>query len=230
MTFNPVDLAFLDSSGNYLKHVSSNGSVHTYQKYFPDGTADHPENKVTYNSSDFKWRDTGTDHPYGFKINTSSTTTAPYNTGYDTVSVATLQNNTQYVHMNTSTQGGPWATVQMDGWSATGSGPGTLSVVPTEFTTSVPSGVTPFDGAGPELYYTIAKTEASGQYNIYMDDVYYATATHTNGSVSEGQVPGRSFALNAKMYFGQVYTSSSLNTLVSEFTWPTIKKVHSNFW
>ena len=110
------------------------------------------------------------------------------------------------------------------------SGPGTLSVVPTEFTTSVPSGVTPFDGAGPELYYTIAKTEANGQYNIYMDDVYYATATHTNGSVSSGQVPGRSFALNAKMYFGQVYTSSSLNTLVTEFTWPTIKKVFCNFW
>jgi len=107
----------------------------------------------------------------------------------------------------------------------------TLSVVPTEFTTSVPSGVTPFDDVGPELYLTIAKTEASGQYNIYLDDVYYTTATHTNGSVSSSQVAGRSFALNAKLYFGQVFTSSSLNTLVTEFTWPTRKKKgHSNFW
>lgn len=138
--------------------------------------------------------------------------------------------DTIYCYRSNQTDNNAQFVITSDMIFGSGSGAGTLSVVPTEFTTSVPSGVTPFDDAGPELYFTIAKTEASGQYNIYMDDVYYATATHTNGSVSSSQVPGRSFALNAKMYFGQVFSSSSLNTLVTEFTWPARKKVHSNFW
>ena len=105
----------------------------------------------------------------------------------------------------------------------------TLSVVPTEFTTIVPNGIVPVDGDGRELYYTIAKTAPSGQYNIYLDDVYYASSTHTSGTVSSAQVAGDAFAKNYKMYFGQVFTSSSLNTLVAEFTWSP-KKAFCNFW
>jgi hypothetical protein len=114
-----------------------------------------------------------------------------------------------------------------------GSGPSTLSVVPTRFTQIVPSGVTsvthPGD-LGRQLYYSIAKSRSSGTYNIYLDDVFHISVTHTTGSVSAGQVAGEQYGQNYKLYFGQVFTSSSLNTLVAEFTWRSTKKVHSNFW
>jgi hypothetical protein len=110
----------------------------------------------------------------------------------------------------------------------------TLSVVPTQFTQSVPSGVTsvthPGD-LGRQLYYTIAKARSSGTYNIHLDDVFHISVTHTNGTVSSGQVAGEQYAQNYKLYFGQVFESPSLNTLVTEFTWQSMsKKVHSNFW
>lgn len=216
MTFNPVDLVFLGSSGNYLKHVSSNGSVHTYQKYFPDGTADDPENKVTYNSSDRKWRDTGTDHPYGFKINTSSTTTAPYNTGYDTVSVATLQNNTQYVHMNTSTQGGPWATVQMDGWSATGGGTGTEG--------SSYSGTLTVNGN--DLEWVIPASSSSGSYYLLsgVNNTFSLELTITVGSSgATGSAPNFD---QTKIWILRSPTEDELYRISPK----TQKKVHSNFW
>jgi len=112
---------------------------------------------------------------------------------------------------------------------STGGGASTLSVVPTQFTTSVPAGVSSVDGPGRELYYTIAKTAASGQYNIYLDDVYSGSVTHTTGSVSSGQTAGSFYGTNSKLYFGPVYTSSSLNMLVAEFEFPN-KKVFCNFW
>ena len=115
-----------------------------------------------------------------------------------------------------------------------GAGTGTLSVVPTQFTQSVPSCVTsvthPGD-LGRQLYYTIAKARSSGTYNIYLDDVFHISVTHTNGTVSSGQVAGEQYAQNYKLYFGQVFVSPSLNTLVTEFTWqPILKKVFCNFW
>jgi hypothetical protein len=117
------------------------------------------------------------------------------------------------------------------GGSGGGSGGVTLSVVSTEFTTSVPNGVSSvYDSNGPELYYTIAKTEPSGSYHIYLDDVYSSTITHTNGAVSAGQTAGRYYGTNNKLYFGPVMTSSSLNTLVAEFTWSSQRKVFCNFW
>jgi len=223
MTFNPVDLAFLDSSGNYLKHVSSNGSVHTYQKYFPDGTADDPENKVTYNSSDRKWRDTGTDHPYGFKINTSSTTTAPYNTGYDTVSVATLQNNTQYVHMNTSTQGGPWATVQMDGWSATGGGTSTEGVLVQSAT--IVGGTFEQRGYPVGNYGLTSHLPGNGVYN---HQTFWSVGTATN----DIQHTISNLADGSYWLSNNVVGLNSPETIVASTptTPSSSKKVFCNFW
>ena len=191
------------------------------------------------------------EHVYSFSWNAAPITP---NSNYETIVYKT--NQSAWFDYDTSTN--PWTLTTTNGvtegtdfngnvmmkWghaaypdptvSAGGAGTGTLSVVPTQFTQSVPSGVTsvthPGD-LGRQLYYTIAKARSSGTYNIYLDDVFHISVTHTNGTVSSGQVAGEQYGQNYKLYFGQVFVSSSLNILVTEFTWqPMLKKVFCNFW
>lgn len=113
------------------------------------------------------------------------------------------------------------------GQSGGGSGSGTLSVVTTGFTYQVPAGVSPVDEPGRELFLNIAASENTDSYRIYMDGAYHATVSHTNGTVSSGQVTntGTEYVL----YEGTVSTSSSLNIIAATFT-NRKSKVSCNFW
>jgi hypothetical protein len=158
------------------------------------------------NSSDYNtWIDHGTIRPDSPIVENSDGTIS-------------LFNGTTLVYKFTKPTTASWISSSGGG---TGGGSPLSGVVTTEFTKDVPTGVIPVDDIGSELYYTIAASEASGNYYIYNDDVYHATMTHTSGTVTAGQTPGRYYATNTKLY------DSSMN-LLAEFTWPS--KVACNFW
>ena len=203
--------------GNY-KCVSNSNGVYVYRR---NGNVNHANKDIKFVSTAGtygEWQDVGTSYPTKFGTSSTDGTAIEWPPGTAT-SLFFYSNNTYQCEM-----------INDDPVST--NPPGTLSVVPTEFTQSVPSGVNAVRDAldfGRQLYYTIAAAANSGVYNIYIDDAYYVSKTHTNGTVSAAQIAGEQYGQNWKMYFGEVFTSSSLNTLVAEFTFPT-KKVFTNFW
>jgi hypothetical protein len=120
--FTPVQLDNVDVSDtrNY-KHVSTSGTVYTFQLYNGD-VADSlgVETYITYDTSDRKWRDAGTDHPATFVVNSSSSypgdgVNPP--TGHSDPSVATGTNNTEYIHLVRNNGYQHLFTFKMAGWS-----------------------------------------------------------------------------------------------------------------
>jgi hypothetical protein len=123
-TFTPTQLNNVDtsdpSSRNY-KHVSTSGTVYTFQLY-NGTTADSAgvETYITYDTSDRKWRDDGTDHPATFVVNSSSSypgdgVNPP--TGHSDPSVATGTDNTEYIHLVRNNGYQHLFTFKMAGWS-----------------------------------------------------------------------------------------------------------------
>jgi len=115
-TFTPTTLVDVNSSAGEFRHTSTNGSVHTYTRYEQNGNID-AGNTISYNESDYKWRDVNTsDHPGGFVVNTSST----YSSGtFTATSTATGTANAEFIHLSNH-YGVYWFTIPMNGWSSSG--------------------------------------------------------------------------------------------------------------
>jgi hypothetical protein len=118
-TFIPVQLdetGDLDLGRSY-RHVSTSGTLHTFQLYNGD-VADNAgvETYITYDTSDKKWRDAGTDHPNTFAVSSSSSFTT---SGHSDPSVATGTDNAEYIHLVRNNGYQQLLTFQMAGWSST---------------------------------------------------------------------------------------------------------------
>ena len=118
-TFIPVQLDETGDTdlGRSYRHVSTSGTVYTFQLY-NGTTADNAgaETYITYDTSDKKWRDAGTDHPNTFAVSSSSAYTT---SGHSDPSVATGTDNAEYIHLVRNNGFQHLLTFKMAGWSST---------------------------------------------------------------------------------------------------------------
>ena len=118
-TFIPVQLDETGDTdlGRSYRHVSTSGTVYTFQLY-NGTTADNAgaETYITYDTSDKKWRDAGTDHPNTFAVSSSSAYTT---SEHSDPSVATGTDNAEYIHLVRNNGFQHLLTFKMAGWSST---------------------------------------------------------------------------------------------------------------
>jgi len=172
MSFTPTQLDNIDSSDsrNY-KHVSTTGTVHTFQLYngsTPDSAGTNTY--ITYDSGDRKWRDDGTDHPNTFAVSSTATFTT---SGHSDPSVATATDNSDYIHLvrNNGTQ--QLFTFRMAGWSSS-DGTSTEGVATVQWSASFSK------NPGNDYWrWTVSGLNTSSTDYIYLyDEMPTATSTH----------------------------------------------------
>jgi len=233
-TFVPVQLdetGDLNYGRNY-KHISTSGTVYTFQLYngtVPDGAL--ANTYITYDSSDKKWRDVGTDHPATFAVSSTSSYT---NSGHSDPSVATGTANAEYIHCVRNGGALHLLTFKMAGWST--SGAGTLATI-----TWTPSFVD--QGVG-YIKATITGTPSSSfpltaqkDFKLYkltngVQTQVSTTVQFLNNTTTMTQFRTFFYAVGSTYYYRHADNGQLMGPMYPPPDIPpsTRKKVHSNFW
>ena len=216
-TFTPVELHETGALNRSYRHVSTSGTVYTFQLY-NNGIADSAgvQTYITYDTSDRKWRDVGTDHPNTFAVSlTSSYTTS----GHSDPSVATGTNNDEYIHLVRNNGYQQLLTFKMAGWSggsggnAGGSGSGPAPVYG--------DGVIDIDSNGLLTYY-ISSDAPTAQYDIFQDNTVLLSISHVTGTSDSGGSP---VPFDRRTSEFSLKSGSTLIWYLSR-----VAKVFCNFW